>query len=69
MNTSKECDICHHWHFLNRGFMFEPYRCNGCHDLMQTGVNFNVAIVSVRENCNIRKGKIDTNANKKNSIY
>ena len=49
--------------------MFEPYRCNGCHDLMQTGVNFNVAIVSVRENCNIRKGKIDTNVNKKNSIY
>ena len=21
-NTSKECDICHYWYFLNKGFKF-----------------------------------------------
>ena len=26
----------------------EPYLCNGCHDLMQKTMNFNVAIVSVK---------------------
>ena len=35
--------------FLDKGFMFEPYVCNGCHDLMQEAMNFNdVAIVSVK---------------------
>ena len=30
---------------------YEPYRCNGCHDLMQKAMNFNdVAIVSIKEN-------------------
>ena len=31
----KECDICHYWYFLDRNFNYEPYLCNGCHDLMQ----------------------------------
>ena len=47
-NTSKECDICHYWYFLDKGFKYEPYLCNGCHNLMQKTVNFSVAIVSVR---------------------
>ena len=34
-NLSKECDICHYWYFKNIGFKYEPYLCNGCHDLMQ----------------------------------
>ena len=40
-NASKECDICHYWYFLDKGFKYEPYLCNGCHDLMQTAMNFN----------------------------
>ena len=32
-NTTKECVICHHWYFLNKGFKYEPYLCNDCHDL------------------------------------
>ena len=33
------------------GFKYEPYLCNGCHDLMQKAVNFNdVGIVSVKGN-------------------
>ena len=52
-NASKEYDICHYWYVLDKGFNYEPYVCNGCHDLMQEAMNFNdvaiVAIVSVKE--------------------
>ena len=35
------------WYFLDKNFNYEPYLCNGCHDLMQKAINFNdVAIVS-----------------------
>ena len=48
-NDSIECDICHYWYFLDKVFKYEPYLCNGCHDLMQQAINFNnVAIVSVK---------------------
>ena len=48
-NASKECDICHYWYFKDIGFKYEPYLCNGCHDLMQKAMNFNdVAIFSVK---------------------
>ena len=48
-NASKECDICHYWYFKDIGFKYEPYLCNGCHDLMQKAMSFNdVAIVSVK---------------------
>ena len=40
-NASKECDICHYWYFLNKNVKYEPYLCNGCHDLMQKAINFN----------------------------
>ena len=50
-NASKECDICHYWHFLDKNFNYEPYLCNGCHDLMQKAMNFNdAAIVSNKGN-------------------
>ena len=46
---SKGCDICHYWHFKDIGFKYEPYICNGCHDLMQKAMSFNnVAIVYVK---------------------
>ena len=48
-NASKECDICHYWYFLDKNFNYEPYLCNGCHNLMQRAMNFNdVAIVSIK---------------------
>ena len=31
-NLSKECDICHYWYFLDKGFKYEPYLCNSSHD-------------------------------------
>ena len=51
LSASKECDICHYWYFLNKSFKYEPYLCNGCHDLMQKAMNFNcLAIVSTKVN-------------------
>ena len=50
-SASKEFNICHYWYFKDIGFKYEPYLCNGCHDLMQNATNFNdVAIVYVKEN-------------------
>ena len=50
-SASKECDVCHYLYFLDNSFNYEPYLCNGCHDLMQKAINFNdVAIVSIKEN-------------------
>ena len=50
-NLSKECDICHYWHFKNICFKYEPYLCNGFHDLMQNARSFNNdAIVYVKRN-------------------
>ena len=34
-SASKECDICNYWNFLNKGFTFQPYVCNRCHDLLR----------------------------------
>ena len=38
---SKECDICYCQYFKDIGFKYEPYLCNGCHDLMQEAMSFN----------------------------
>ena len=48
MHFSKRKKCCY-WYFKDIGYKFEPYVCNGCHDLMQKAMNFNdVAIVSVK---------------------
>ena len=48
-DAPKESDICDHQSFLDKNVKYEPYLCNGCHDLMQKAINFNdVAIVSVK---------------------
>ena len=39
-SKSIECDICIYWYFLDKIFNYEPYLCNGCHDLMQKAMNF-----------------------------
>ena len=47
-SLSKECDIWYYWYFKDVGFKYENYLCNGCNDLMQKAVSFNVAIVYVK---------------------
>ena len=35
--------------FKDIGFKYEPYLCNGCHDLMQKDIRFNnIAIVYIK---------------------
>ena len=34
-SSSKECDSCHYWYFLNKSFSYESCLYKGCHDLMQ----------------------------------
>ena len=38
-NKSKGCMICHYWYFKDIGYKFEPYMCNGCHDLSRWLIN------------------------------
>ena len=33
-SASKESDISHYCYFKDIGFKYEPYLCNGCHNLM-----------------------------------
>ena len=41
------------WYFKDIGFKYEPYLCNGCHDLMQKAIVFNdVAIAYVKGSAN-----------------
>ena len=47
INVSKKCDICHYCYFFDK---YEPYLCDGCHNLIQKARNFNVMIVSVKGN-------------------
>ena len=32
-NKSQECMIFRYWYFKDISYKFEPYVCNGCHDL------------------------------------
>ena len=50
-SASKECDICHYCYFLDKNFNYEPYLCNGCHNLMQKAMSFNdVSLASIKGN-------------------
>ena len=48
-STSKECDICHYWHFLNYSFKVQPNICNRCHDLLMMSVNLiDIVILNIK---------------------
>ena len=53
-DKSKESDLCHYWYFLDKNFNYEPYLCNGCHDLMQKTVSFNNFAVVFAKGSNYR---------------
>ena len=48
-SASKECDVCHHWYFLNYGFKFQPNVCNRFHDLLMMSTNLSyIAILNIK---------------------
>ena len=58
-SASKECDIFHYWYFLDKGFKFESYVCNGFHDVLLMSVDLsNIPILNTNcaDNCCIIKG-------------
>ena len=47
-SASKECDIRHYWYFLNKGFRFQSYVYNQCHDLLIMSMNLSdIAILKI----------------------
>ena len=49
-NKSKECMLCHYWHFLDNNFNYGPYLCDGYYNIAQKSNDFkNIAIVHVGE--------------------
>ena len=40
-SESKDCDVCHYFYFLDKGFKFQRYVCCGCHDLLMMSINLN----------------------------
>ena len=48
-SESKECDICHYWYFLDKGFKFQQKVCNECHDILMVSLNLgNIAILNIK---------------------
>ena len=46
---SKECDICHHWYFLDKELKFGPYICYGCHDALIMSMSItDIAILIIK---------------------
>ena len=63
-NNIKECMIWHYW-FLNHGFNFQDFVCNGCHYLAMLSVNISdIAIITIKDvydgcvNYNITKSEV-----------
>ena len=48
-SASTECDICLYLYFLNKGFKFQPYLCNRCHELLMVSMNLSdIAILKIK---------------------
>ena len=48
-SASKECDICHYWYFLNKGFKFQPNVCNRCFDLLLMSMSLSdIAFLNIK---------------------
>ena len=54
-SASKECDICSYWYFLNKGFKFQRYLCNRCHDLLMMPMNLSDICCKFTSNFNLQE--------------
>ena len=46
-SKSKDCNIRHHWNFLDKGFKFQPNVCNGCHHVLMMSIN-DIGILNIQ---------------------
>ena len=46
---SKQCDNCHYFYFLKKGFRFQPNVYNVCHDLLMISMNLSdIATLNIK---------------------
>ena len=49
ISKSRDCDNCHYWYSLNKGFKFQLQVCNSCQDLLQMYMNrSDIAILKIK---------------------
>ena len=44
-SASKECNICHYWYFLHKGFKFQSAVGNGCHNILMMSMDLSDIII------------------------
>ena len=42
---SKECDVCHYWYILNKGFKLQPNIRVKYHDFLMMSMNFSDIVI------------------------
>ena len=48
--TSKECNLCKFYYFLDKNFGHGPYLCDGCYDMYKKAISMqNLAIINHNE--------------------
>ena len=45
-SESKQCNICHYWYFLEKGFKFQSYVYNRCYDFVMISLNHSDTVIS-----------------------
>ena len=50
INNSNGCMFCHYWYYLDKDFIYGPYLCDGCYNIMQKSIDLkNIAIVHIEK--------------------
>ena len=45
--TSRKCNLCKFYYFLDKNFSYGPYLCNGCYDISLKTISMeNLAIIN-----------------------
>ena len=53
-NKLVECMVCHYCYFKGIGFKYQPYVCNGCHDISMIVQNLNDFLILKVKGVNYR---------------
>ena len=56
--TSRECNLCKFYYFLDKNFNYGPYLCNGCYDMSLKAVSMHSIKMSSQKIKFVDKAKI-----------